>query len=645
MCWVYEDPAEQLRVTVAFVKAGLARGQRCVHVAGDRSLDEVRRALAAAGVDVAREEERGALRLWSKWDAYLRSGEFDPQAMLEFLRGQQSEALADGFAGLWSSGEMTWALGKETGCDRLIEYEALIDQMADLQRSVILCQYNELLFGRTCVPDVLRTHSGGMLRADAAEAARAAEVGGERYELYRFLMENTHDIVSLYEVDGGRVYVSPSARRLMGWVPAGAFDGVHPDDRSALQQVWRRLLAGENVVVNYRFAHADGSWRWLEARGSFVQFRGRPHVLTVCRDVTERQRAEEEVRSQREILHKIFENVPIGINFFDEHGRIALANLEWERIFGWTLRELEEQQRDIFVEAHPDPEDRRRAREFIAAASGEWSDVKIRSRDGRMIDISVTVVRLSGGTRIGLAQDITDRQRAAEALRDSADRLHDLSRRLLEVQEQERIHLARELHDEFGQLLTGLRLLLKTTRDVPVDAVVTRLEQARCIADQLLERVRGLSFDLRPAALDQLGLLPALLTLVERYTGLTGVQVDFKHQGVDGRLPPEVETAAYRVVQEALTNAARHAGVPGVAVRVWALADVLHLQIEDQGRGFDVQAALGSPRSCGLAGMQERVLLLGGKLTIESRPGAGTQVTAELPLRRSDGRPGPAVVA
>ena len=213
-----------------------------------------------------------------------------------------------------------------------------------------------------------------------------------------------------------------------------------------------------------------------------------------------------------------------------------------------------------------------------------------------------------------------------------ASRLQSLSRRLLEVQEAERRHLARELHDEVGQSLTGLRMLLKLDADSLTDAARIKLEQARGIIDELLERIRRLSFDLRPAALDSLGLLPALLALFERYTEQTGVKVAFKHEGLEQRFPPEVETTAYRIVQEALTNVARHAGVDVVTVRVWANADTLSLQIEDRGRGFDPEVALASPRSIGLAGMQERVMLLHGHLTIQSRPGAGTQLTAELPL-------------
>ncbi len=212
-------------------------------------------------------------------------------------------------------------------------------------------------------------------------------------------------------------------------------------------------------------------------------------------------------------------------------------------------------------------------------------------------------------------------------------RLQTLSRRLLEVQEAERRSLARELHDEVGQLLTGLRLLLKPNGDAKIEAGQSKLDQARTIVDSLLEKMRGLSFDLRPAVLDQLGLIPALLELFESYTKQTGVLVSFKHKDVERRLSTEVETTAYRIVQEALTNVARHAGVGGITVRVWATAALLSVQIEDRGRGFDPAAVLAELRSSGLTGMRERVTLLNGQLTIDSRTGGGTQITAELPLR------------
>jgi signal transduction histidine kinase len=122
------------------------------------------------------------------------------------------------------------------------------------------------------------------------------------------------------------------------------------------------------------------------------------------------------------------------------------------------------------------------------------------------------------------------------------------------------------------------------------------------------------------------------LECFERYTAQTAVLVDFKHQGMERRFPPHVETGAYRVVQEALTNAARHAGVAGVTVRVWTEAEKLNLQVEDRGCGFDPEAVLKARRCGGVVGMQERIVLLGGRMTIDSSPGSGTTITAELPL-------------
>ena len=133
--------------------------------------------------------------------------------------------------------------------------------------------------------------------------------------------------------------------------------------------------------------------------------------------------------------------------------------------------------------------------------------------------------------------------------------------------------------------------------------------------------------------LDDLGLLPALLWLFERYMTQTAIRVTCKHAGVDRRFAPEVETAAYRIVQEALTNVARYAGVREVTVRLWLDGNRLHVQVEDEGGGFDADAALTTNASSGLAGMRERAMLLGGDLTMESTIGVGTRLTAALPLR------------
>lgn len=198
--------------------------------------------------------------------------------------------------------------------------------------------------------------------------------------------------------------------------------------------------------------------------------------------------------------------------------------------------------------------------------------------------------------------------------------------------EAERANIARELHDEMGQQLTALRLLLRESGDSPAGNRDERLRQAREIVDDLLRRVRRVSFDLRPPDLDRLGLLPALVSLVERFMAQTGVLVNFEHQGLDARLSPDLETGAYRIVQEALTNATRHARVTEIDVFARVHGGRLQLQVTDHGAGFDPQSAARQARSSGLTGMQQRATLLGGRVDVESSPDRGTAVIADLPL-------------
>ena len=228
-----------------------------------------------------------------------------------------------------------------------------------------------------------------------------------------------------------------------------------------------------------------------------------------------------------------------------------------------------------------------------------------------------------------------------EEVRAGRARLQELSLRLVEVQEEEKRHLARELHDEIGQLLTALKLTLEMAQ--PALGASQELEKALDLVRDLLRRVRDLSLDLRPSMLDDLGLLPSLIWQIDRMGTLTGLQVELTHEAIDGRrFPPGVETTAYRLVQEGLTNVARHAGVGQAHIHLEADDSVLRLLVVDEGAGFK-PAELPEGISTGLDGMRERAYLLGGQLTIESSPGKGTRLEAVLPLagmleRRNQGR-------
>jgi len=203
----------------------------------------------------------------------------------------------------------------------------------------------------------------------------------------------------------------------------------------------------------------------------------------------------------------------------------------------------------------------------------------------------------------------------------------------VDVQEAERRFLAHELHDEIGQVLTGLKLTLEMSGRMNGESPDATLAEAIGMVDDLMQRVRQLSLDLRPQLLDALGLMPALAWLFKRYFKQAGLRVFFKHRDMAGRLAGQLETAVFRIVQEALTNVVRHAGVSEVTVRLWrdSRKQTLGVQVHDTGVGFDVRRILSTHSSSGLAGMRERTTLLGGHFTLDSSPGGGTRLTVELP--------------
>lgn len=209
--------------------------------------------------------------------------------------------------------------------------------------------------------------------------------------------------------------------------------------------------------------------------------------------------------------------------------------------------------------------------------------------------------------------------------------------KVIRAQEEERQRIARELHDETSQALTSFMVGLKVLEGAEnIAEVRQRAAELRRIAAAALENVRNLALELRPSVLDDMGLIPALERYTRDYSRKFGITVDFHPVGFDGtRLRPQVETALYRIVQEALTNVARHAQAETVSVLLERKANRLVIIVEDDGKGFDVERLLrsGSPEEkLGLFGMRERANLIGGELTIESSPGAGTTVFVEVPL-------------
>jgi two-component system sensor histidine kinase UhpB len=217
---------------------------------------------------------------------------------------------------------------------------------------------------------------------------------------------------------------------------------------------------------------------------------------------------------------------------------------------------------------------------------------------------------------------------------------------IIKAQEHERKRIARELHDETSQVLTSLLISLAVLEEaIATPEGRARIADTRTLAHQTLRAIRNLSIDLRPSALDDLGLLPALRWYIKEYQQKCSIEVEFHAASFKERLPAEIETALYRIVQESLTNTARHANAHMVYITLKEDADAVYATIVDDGCGFDIQAlhkasgqerGIGLERGLGLVGMEERAVLLDGSLTINSSAGHGTMVEVRIPLHSSE---------
>lgn len=215
--------------------------------------------------------------------------------------------------------------------------------------------------------------------------------------------------------------------------------------------------------------------------------------------------------------------------------------------------------------------------------------------------------------------------------------LQQLSARLLEIEEEDRRKLSRELHDEIGQSLALLQIEVSTAQGLlpaQPEAARERLRRARLLAEQTVQTVRDISLLLRPPLLDDLGLTPALQFQLEAFLRRSGIACEFSEEGVSDDLPDPVKTCVYRVVQEALHNCEKHAGARTVRVRVSQRARSLTAEVEDDGRGFQLnqQRMPSERRGLGLLGMRERATIAGGVLVIDSAPGRGTTISLRIPL-------------
>jgi PAS domain S-box-containing protein len=469
---------------------------------------------------------------------------------------------------------------------------------------------------------------------DITERKRAEEQLRRSEERFRALVENSHEVVSLFDREGRWLYVSPSVHRIWGYTPEEMLatqsfgERVHPDEVEGVLRKFHALVASPQAVmrVEFRALHKDGSWRDLEAVS--VNRLDDPVIGAIVanlRDITERRRADEQRAA-------ILERVSDAFVSLDRDWRYVYVNEKAAQTFGRTPEDLIG--KHIWTEfpegiGQPFYKAYYRAVETQTPVEleeyyppyGRWFENRIYpSTDGLSI----------------FFRDITERKQAEEKLRRAYAEHRSLTARMETVREEEAARIAREFHDEIGQALTAIKLQLQTLQRRPGTASFSEeLGEGLHITEHALEVARNLSQDLRPAVLDDLGLTAALRWYLDRQAQLAGFTAELSALLPSGRLSRDLETACFRVVQEAVTNVARHARARRVRVDLARDGAALLLAIQDDGIGFDVAAAQARARggqSLGILGMEERVSHLGGSLSIDSSSSEGTRICVRLPF-------------
>lgn len=374
---------------------------------------------------------------------------------------------------------------------------------------------------------------------------------------------------------------------------------------------------------------------------------GRQVVLSI-RDDTAIQAARAESRRTKERYELAVRASHDGIWDLDmASGRIEVSP-RMAQLLGYSKQELESLGAELRGLIHEDDVDSVMAQfiEHLRGRSGFEVSCRLRHAGGlyRWVQLRGLARRNDTG-RVdyvaGSMADIHDQRMMAEALRrDEEDmrrvvrKLQQLSHKLMNVQEEERGHLARELHDEIGQSLTAAIINVQTESEGSVSPEVR--DRIAGELHQVLQQVRNMSLDLRPTMLDDLGLVPALEWVLSRQAQLAGFEGILNAESMPRqRFDPRVEVTCYRIVQESLTNVVRHAKASRVTVNVELINGVIRLQVEDDGAGFDADRAIQTSSqvtSFGLVGMKERAALIGGRLNIDSIIGSGTMVHASLPV-------------
>jgi len=486
---------------------------------------------------------------------------------------------------------------------------------------------------------------------DITAAKQTEEALRDSEERFRAIMDHSPALIFIKDLAGRYLQANRqfetishlSPENLVGKTDEEIFP---PEQAAAFRGNDRKVFeTGEPMRFEESALHDDGLHTSIVVKFPLRNVQNHCYALCgIATDITDRQRAEEARQRLAKDWLLLLESTGEGIYGIDRQGRCTFINSAAARMLGYLPDELlgqdmHERIHHSFQDGRAYPHSDCRIGETLEYGKGQKVDDEVYWRkDGTAFQIEYSSFpvleqnRITGAVVVFL--DITARKRAEQQLTFSHDQLRKLSARLESVREEERIFIAREIHDELGQALTGVKLELCLLRDQISDvspAMLPRLESISTLVDGTIQSVRRIATELRPVVLDQLGLIPAIEWQAHEFQTRTGIQctldvclraVTLSHAG---------STAMFRIFQEILTNVARHAQASVVHITLQEQAGSLVLEVRDNGRGV-TDAELSDPRSLGLVGMRERALLLGGETLFSWSPGRGTTVRVRIPL-------------
>ena len=463
-------------------------------------------------------------------------------------------------------------------------------------------------------------------------------------ELYRNVVETQTEMICRFLPDSTLTFVNEAYCRYFGrsreeLIGKKYYELIPEEFRPMAQEVVRSLIENRKTQrVEHEVIRADGSIGWhhwtdhviFDEDGNLVELQG------IGRDITERKRFEKALSASEEKYRQIVDTMMEGIWVVDTDIRITLVNHQLAEMLDYTVDEMIGKFAYDFIYEKTD-RDLQEIREKRRRGISEQYDAKLLRKDGSYVWVLISATPIHGESgeysgSLAMIVDITERKF-------NEDQLKQLASRLLNVQDEERRRLARELHDEAAQNLAALNVgLARIQALVPPEQkdTLSLIAESESLCQKSLREVRTISYLLHPPLLDERGLGTALSWFVNGFSDRSGIKVDFFHSPEVERLPSEIETALFRVVQEALTNIHRHSASSVAHVSLTKGVDKIVLMVKDEGRGFkeDLHISDGvgvAKLGVGIPGMRERLRLVGGHLEITSDP-TGTTLKGIVPL-------------